>query len=123
MHLIIVVPRRGLLGEDAGQSLAIEIDPPVARAVDTIGQIPDALRIDVADRLVDLDLRILKLEVRQRSLEIRAVRLLRIAGLRHRGDERCDRHLAVRKVHRPDEIVRGSVQLVRKMMEHQDAAA
>ena len=122
-EIALVVPGVGLLGQDAGQSLAVEIDPSVSGAVDALRQILDARRVDLAHRFVDVDLGVFELELRQRLPEIGPVGLLRIARLRDRGDEGRDGAFLVLKIGRSNEIVDGSVELVGKVMEHQDAAA
>src|ERR1700732_5104591 len=71
---------------------------------------------------IDLDIRVFELELRQGFLEVGPVCLLRIARLGDRSDERRDRALLILKVGRSNEIVLGSIQLVRKMMKHQDPA-
>jgi hypothetical protein len=59
-------------------------------------------------RLIHPDLGVFEFELRQGFLEIGPVRLLRVARLRYRDDERRDRALLVLKVSRSNEIVGGS---------------
>ena len=66
-EVALVEPGAGLLGEDAGDAFAIQIDPLVARAVQADGQVLQALGVDLL-RLSSctIGLAVLELERRQR---------------------------------------------------------
>ena len=60
----LVEPAVTLLGEHAGEAVAIEIDPLIAAAVDAVGQIVEAVDICVADCRIDVGQRVLEVQGR-----------------------------------------------------------
>ena len=78
-----VIPGVGLLRKNAGQPLALQIDPLIAAAINTVGQIFDAFGIDLMDGFIHLNVGVLELEFRQGFFEVALVRLLHITGLGH----------------------------------------
>ena len=77
----LVEPGVGLLGEDAGDALAVEVDPLVARAVEAEGRFSRLSGSTSWTRFVDHRLGVVELERRQRLLEVGAVGLAHVARL------------------------------------------
>ena len=69
-EIALVVPRAVLLGQDARQSFAIEIDPLVGAAIESYWQVFQRVRIDIANLRADFGLGVLKLHWWQRFFPV-----------------------------------------------------
>ena len=98
-QVALVEPGAGLLGQDAGDALAVQVDPLVGRAVEAGGQVLQACRVHLENLILDGCLAVLELERRQRLLEVGGVLdavahdhglgvVPHVAGLRDRANER-----------------------------------
>ena len=87
-EITLVVERAVLLGEDAGQALAIEIEPAARHAVDARRHIVRARDLDLPDLVADDRLAVFELERWQRLAEPRAVAALHVAGVLDRAQRR-----------------------------------
>src|SRR5215471_13159332 len=72
-QIALVVPTVVLLGENALESLAVEVQPLITRTVQGPWNIREAFGIDFLNLLLHLRLAVLELNTGQRPLEIRAV--------------------------------------------------
>ncbi len=64
-QVTLVKPTPGLLGQDARETFAIQIHPLVARTVETVRQIFEALGVDLPDRFVDGRLAVFEFQRRE----------------------------------------------------------
>src|SRR4029079_8686772 len=69
-EVALVEPGIRLLGEDAGDPFAVQIDPLVAGAVEAAREGLQAAGVDLADRLLDLCFGVSELQRGQRLLAI-----------------------------------------------------
>ena len=74
-EIALIEPSVGLLRQDSRQAFALEIDPLVGLAVESFGEILNALRVELAHRRIDRRRRIGKLKRRQRARKMGAVLL------------------------------------------------
>ncbi len=93
-----VEPCARLLGENALQAFAVKVGPAVMRAIEAVGQILQAQAVDIADTLVDFRIRVLEFERGHGRMDVPALAVAAVAGLRHGKQER---------VERPNGIARG----------------
>ena len=88
-EVALVEPGARLLGEDAGDALAVQVGPLVGRAVQADGQVLQACRIDLFHRVLDDGLGVLELDRRQAALQVAAAFAL-VAGLGDGAQEGVD---------------------------------
>jgi hypothetical protein len=69
-EVALVEPSTRLLGENARETLAVQIDPLISRGIDTGGQILAADGLQFENLILDDCLAVLELEGRQRLLEV-----------------------------------------------------
>ena len=63
-EVALVEPAVGLLGEDAGEAFAVQIDPLIGRAVEAVGQILQTLGVHFANGAVDVGFGVLEFDRR-----------------------------------------------------------
>ncbi len=129
-QVALVEPPLGLLGQNAGEPLPIQVDPLVARPVEAVGKILQALPVNVVDFFVNGCLGVLELQWRQCFLEVTALWHAPVTGLSRRGDKRSDRvasseivrviaDVAVNEICGTHQAVPAHLFLIGEVVEHQ----
>src|SRR5689334_14802859 len=89
-EIALVVPGVVLLREHALQPLAVEVEPPIASAVDVRRQIGEVLGINLTNFILNRGLAVVEIDGGKRFLEVGSIRLPTIAGMCDTRDERTD---------------------------------
>jgi hypothetical protein len=130
-QIALVEPALRLLGEDSGSAFAIQIHPLIASAVQADGQVCHAFCIRLPDWLLGElfwagNSGVLEFKWRERFFQIAIGlildRLANVARLCDTGDERRDGAFGIRKLGGAYQAIIDA-QLLREMMEREDAAA
>ena len=129
-EVALVEPGAGLLGQDAGDALAVQVGPLVGCAIQPDGQVLQAFGIHLLHRVLHDGLGVFELDRRQAALQI-AVGLPFVAGLSDREQERVDGGarivgvllVGVGEVGGAHEAVVAHASFAIEMVEHQDALA
>ena len=120
-EIALVIPDVFIGGENALCTFTVEVEPLILSAIDIGREIGEAGRVNFPDITLDDGRRILKIEPRQRALEVASVALPDIPRLRDRRDEGRRCAFAVGELGAADQVVRRA-EFSGEMMEHQHLA-
>ena len=124
-EIALVVPAAAMIGKDAGDTFAIEVDPAVIRAVDTLREVLGGGVLEF--EAIELGIfqgtcRKLELQRGQASLEIQSVGAALVPGVQNAGEQRYGALRRVFQFGGTHHAIRRP-EFFREMMKHQDAPA
>src|SRR6266542_1783382 len=86
-EIALVEPCAGLLAQNAGDALAVQVDPLIAGGVETGREILQAAGIQFPRVFVDHGLAVFELQRRQRTFEVASAGFALVSALGDRGDD------------------------------------